>query len=121
MDFNSMRNDPARRGCAAPPAADGGAAMSISRDEDLSVLRKAFDTARAVHVGIDIQHYYCDPRFGNPHDTSWYGMIDETVKKIDAFTDATRAQLSSAPKRGSRGRRYMAVMRSRRMWWLVSR
>jgi nicotinamidase-related amidase len=67
--------------------------MEISRDEDLSVLRKAFDAARAVHVGIDIQHYYCDPRFGNPNDKSWYGLIGDTVKRIDEFTAATRAKL----------------------------
>lgn len=66
---------------------------ATSRDEDLSVLRKAFDAARAVHVGIDIQQFYCNPRFGNPNDTSWYESIGGTVRRIGAFTAATRAAL----------------------------
>lgn len=67
--------------------------MEMSRAEDLSILRAAFDRARAVHVGIDIQNFYCDPKFGNPHDTSWYGMIGSTVEGIDEFTAQTRDKL----------------------------
>ena len=57
-----------------------------------SVLRAAFDEARAAHVGIDIQHKYCASAYGD--DPAERANVRRIAARIADFTAATRAVMA---------------------------
>lgn len=79
-------------GGLSPRAVNLAAPAFIGRAIFSSFLRAAFDEARAVHLGIDIQHKYCSPASGE--STESIQRMGRIVSCIETFTDATRGAMT---------------------------